>query len=195
MFSYKELKANWNLKDPKSSRRRDLIKQYVQDGDTVLDIGCGSMLFLKSIADIKAIKPTGIDVIDINKTDLPFYRYDGQHVPFDNGSFDTVLICLVLHHIPYANQATVIKEALRVTKKRLIIVEEVYSTSAEKIWLKINDKLGNITEPTMHMDYSFRTKADWLSMLQIERTKNIEVLEYIERLNFSRVVTFVLTKL
>src|SRR2546427_1259923 len=50
--------------------------------------------------------------------------------PFRDGTFDTTLISLALHHCE-APEA-VLDEAVRVTRSRLLVVESVYRNSRER---------------------------------------------------------------
>lgn len=75
--------------------------------------------------------------------------YDGFPIPYADKSFDTTVVMFTLHHIP--NNRRYLSEIFRVTKKRIIILEETYSNVFQKLHLyyrdwKVNTKAGQPCE-------------------------------------------------
>lgn len=78
------------------------VVNFFPAGSRVLDIGCG--LGREAFAlNEKGFAVTGIDISkaviqevkllsEHNGYDIPFLHYNGNDVPFDNGSFDVVII-------------------------------------------------------------------------------------------------------
>lgn len=64
------------------------------------------------------------DIININKTLFPLILSSRTKIPFKKKEFDSGVIFNVLHHIPKLK--LILRELKRVTKKRLIIWEEIY---------------------------------------------------------------------
>jgi ubiquinone/menaquinone biosynthesis C-methylase UbiE len=62
--------------------------------------------------------------------DIPITTYDGCTMPFKDGSFDAVLLFFTLHHT--SDPIRVIDEAIRVSKKSILIFEEVYENLLQK---------------------------------------------------------------
>ena len=75
----------------------------------------------------------------VNKNELVLY--DGTEMPFDNKKFDASIAMYVLHHT--SNPTLTLTEMKRVSKQRLIIVEELYSNFLGKLCLVITDVLFN----------------------------------------------------
>ena len=63
--------------------------------------------------------------------------YDGEHMPFADGAFDTAIAMYVLHHT--VDPATVLGEMRRVSRKRIILVEELYHHLPGKARLALLD--------------------------------------------------------
>lgn len=87
-----------------------------------------------------------LTIIDIQKNERAENKnkiiiYDGQHFPFENQSFDSVVCTYVLHHTPYPLE--VFSEMKRVAK-RIIIIEETYSSIFAKIDLIYRDIYVNV---------------------------------------------------
>jgi ubiquinone/menaquinone biosynthesis C-methylase UbiE len=74
-----------------------------------------------------------VDVGPFRRICGPYVTYDGILLPFADVAFDTTLVLLVLHHC--LKPETVLDEALRVTRCRLIVMESVYRTRCEHFWL------------------------------------------------------------
>lgn len=92
----------------------------------ILDLGCGDGMnaihFQKLFHQIKYF---GIDISSasiqqakkLEAKNIHFACYDGKKVPFQDESFDIILIACVLHHVPHAEHQELLKECQRVLKK------------------------------------------------------------------------------
>lgn len=84
--------------------RRALLKKVMKYKDKVtgrvLDVGCGSKPY--EILFSKSKEYVGIDIEnpghDHRKENIDFY-FDGKNIPFENESFDTVVIFQVIEHV------------------------------------------------------------------------------------------------
>lgn len=137
----------------------NLISPYVGDSVKVLDVGAGNMFIARELVEKKNVKIIGIDVIDMNLTNLPHKVYNGSGFQFKDKNFDVCLFIGVLHHTN--NQIELLNEAKRVSK-RVIIFEDIYTCKLEQSWLKLRDVIGNIPEePSMDFALNFKTDAEW----------------------------------
>jgi ubiquinone/menaquinone biosynthesis C-methylase UbiE len=116
--------------------RYNLIEKYITPGESVLDLGSGTGWVAKRVADAKGCSVTLTDVLDCNETDLPLKVYDGKTLPFGDKEFDVTLLVFVLHHA--LNQEEILREAARVTRRRIVIVEDTprnpFERSVEWFW-------------------------------------------------------------
>ena len=103
----------------------DRIAVAIQ-GETVLDVGCGTAFLLDHL---KRARPdlalTGVDFIIEEGTrtrhpDIRFEQANIEKLPFADASFDTVVCTHVLEHILEFRQA--LSELRRIARRRLIIV-------------------------------------------------------------------------
>tara|TARA_B110000908_G_scaffold128423_1_gene150825 strand:- start:873 stop:1430 length:558 start_codon:yes stop_codon:yes gene_type:complete len=102
------------------------LSHFFPEGQTVLDFGSGSCLlqaFLKNRNKVVNL--------DIYNGCPDTYIYDGYTIPFPDNSFDISFCMHVLHHIPHHKQ--ILQELIRVTKRRIIIVEEYYNSYISKL--------------------------------------------------------------
>jgi len=96
---------------------------WIQPADHVLDVGAGDCRLAELLTHKVGCRVTPVDVADYNKTSLPLTRFDGRRLPFDDDSFDVVLLIFVLHHA--ADPRSVLEEARRVCRRHVIVFEDI----------------------------------------------------------------------
>jgi ubiquinone/menaquinone biosynthesis C-methylase UbiE len=95
------------------------------EGMSVLDIGCGTGSHLK-IYENKGCKVTGIDssptMLDVARVKLnegaELHLGNANRMPFPDASFDLVLTMFLLHQVEPQIRSSILKEAVRVMKRR-----------------------------------------------------------------------------
>jgi alkylated DNA repair protein alkB family protein 8 len=113
------------------------LTRYVNDGDKILDIGCGNGRLLQIFKN-KKIDYTGIDssekLIEIAKEKIRNSKFeirnsatfrvaDALNLPFKDDSFDKVFSIAVLHHIPSEElRLKFLKETKRILKPKGFLV-------------------------------------------------------------------------
>ena len=116
------------------------IENLMGKNDRLLDIGTGN----GALAHLLKQKGYAIETVDVgNKSTFEAISptvYDGKTLPFKDNHFDTVLIITVLHHSPQPE--AILKEARRVGKL-VIVMEDIYSNTAQKYLTYITDSLVN----------------------------------------------------
>jgi ubiquinone/menaquinone biosynthesis C-methylase UbiE len=92
-----------------------------KNGDSVLDVGCGNGSLIAAIskkADISAfgvdISPKMIAECQKNYPDINFKISSGELIPFEDSTFNCVVMCCVLHHLH--TPETFFTEAKRILK-------------------------------------------------------------------------------
>lgn len=106
----------------------------------------------------------GVDVIDINATNLPFKQYNGKQIPLANKSQDVTYAISVFHHT--TNAESLLAECIRVTRKKLIIVEDVYKNGLELLITKSLDYTNILVSTDMEMPLNFRKEKEWLALFR-----------------------------
>jgi SAM-dependent methyltransferase len=130
----------------------------------VLDLGAGEGFVGFWMEKKLNAHVTLADVINLNQTNLPHFIYDGKKLPFADQSFDVTVLSFVLHHCE--DQDSVIQEAMRVTRKRILILESVYISKWDLKQLTFLDRLANRLRSGGLMKAQeehlyFRTVKDW----------------------------------
>ena len=134
-----------------------------------MDIGAGGGWPGELISKEKGVEVQLLDVEDFNRSKLPLVVYDGKNIPFKDYSFDNSLLLFVLHHCK--DPLAVLKEAIRVTKSRIIIYEDTYNSSFERALVCTNDFISNspsflFSPSKMNMPYNYRVVEDWERIFQ-----------------------------
>lgn len=136
------------------------IEAQIPKGSKVLDVGAWSCYLGELLRDRMGCQVLSLDVVDVNKTDMPFQVFDGKCLPVDSGSFDIVLLLYVLHHA--SDDEPLLHEARRVLREggRVLIAED----SVDGLWNRIltvgfHGWLWLVTR--MSCDGSFRTTSEW----------------------------------
>jgi SAM-dependent methyltransferase len=114
----------------------DRIRPYLLANN--LNVGSGHGFFSR------AARQAGVSMtsLEVSLRDAAVDRdqlvvYDGDHMPFADGAFDTSIAMYVLHHT--ARPAGVLAEMKRVSRRRIILVEELYRHLAGKARLAALD--------------------------------------------------------
>ena len=106
------------------------VARELSSGDQVLDVGCGDLRIARHVVALRDVFWTGIDRVDYRATDIranagdgpiQFRVHGGRDWPFPAESFDVVMLAFMLHHCEA--QSSVIDEAVRVARDRVIVFE------------------------------------------------------------------------
>lgn len=153
-----------------------LIAPHVEPASSVLDLGCGTLQIASALAArVPGVRVLGIDVLTppaIPSPAVTFQPFDGRTIPLPDRSVDVTCIAFVLHHADEPDD--LLREALRVTRRRLVVLEDVYENRLEKLLLKACD-LGNLLQaPRMHLPFRFRTEAEWMKTFRACAVSHVE---------------------
>jgi SAM-dependent methyltransferase len=147
-------------------RENEVVRRlapWLESGETFLDLGAGTGLLSRRLARWTGAQPTLSDLFEFdNRIDLPFVRQtDPLRVPVPDRSFDVVLMTFVLHHIPkWEDQLVVAAEAMRIARKRVLVMEDTPFNKVDLVFNKGWDWLLNwrhgVPKP-----FTFRAKEEW----------------------------------
>lgn len=136
------------------------FEKHIAPQSQVLDIG-GGWGFYAAPLEKRGHDVTVLEVVKPAYQRAPVVIYDpAKPFPFPDKSFDTSMLVTVLHHIP--DPVSVIREALRVTRGSLIVVEDIYRHALGRFWTVLRDQIYNF-EYFGHPK-QFRKKEEWLEI-------------------------------
>jgi SAM-dependent methyltransferase len=146
-----------------SDRRVDVLASWfaklLPSKVRVLDVGCGSGLVSAIMRQkLRDISVQGIDVLPRAQTHIPVEMFDGVHLPFDSGSFDTVLFSDVLHHT--VDPRILLQEARRVAKRHVLIKDHYRKGVVATARLRFMDWVGN-ARFGVALPYNYWTEQQW----------------------------------
>lgn len=108
------------------ARMRRTVELVPADVKTLLDVGAGHGVFLKELKSARGIAGVGIEItpakVDYGQSSGVDMRMgDASSLVFPDGSFDAVLSCEVLEHLPFGAYEAAIQEIARVARKWVIV--------------------------------------------------------------------------
>lgn len=144
---------------------------------SVLDVGAGTMQISQMIAR-DGYEVSGCDVIDVNATDLELKLFDGTKLDYPDKSFDCVLLLFVLHHTSYKNQKKLIEECARVSKKIIVVAEDIFDSEVERLVVRVLDYIGNrLNSKEIPVPGTFRSVEGWREFFS--RVKDYELIRIV----------------
>lgn len=155
-----------SLRDDEIGRR---IAPHLTAGMEVLDLGSGTGRISRWLAGRVGVRPTLADVTEFDNRvgGFPYLRLeDPGRIPVSDRSFDAVLMLFVLHHVErWSDQERLVAEAVRVSRRCLIVIED---TPTSRLDLRLNvgwDWLLNRRHgvPT---PFTFRTVRGWAEVFR-----------------------------
>jgi ubiquinone/menaquinone biosynthesis C-methylase UbiE len=140
-------------------------------GRRILDLGAGEGYVAAALRRRIPVWVCSADVGLFRRVDAAYVTYDGSRLPFRDAAFDTTLLLLTLHHC--AAPETVLDEAVRVTRRRLIVLESVYRNWRERFWLDLLDSRLNRYRHhgQMPVALAFRCPQEWEWLFASRRLK------------------------
>ena len=145
------LRAHWALRK---------LAPHLSRHERVLNLGSGDGVVGEWIR-----RRFSSEVVDVDVSDMSLVRsrppvvYDGKHLPFAGRSFDVVLILFVLHHC--TDQQQVVREAARVCRKRVVVMEDTYRNARDLAWLRALHLYLDKMEGMPLSECTFLSPAGW----------------------------------
>jgi len=135
-------------------------------GRRLLDLGAGEGYVDAALRDRHDAWICSVDVGPFGRAAGAYVVYDGARLPFRDGAFDTALVLLTLHHC--AAPLAVLSEAVRVTRRRLLVTESVYATRSQRFWLDLLDGRlnGYRHEGRMPPARHFKRAEEWARLFE-----------------------------
>ena len=145
------------------------VAPHLEPGWEVLDVGSGTGLVSRRLAARLDVRPTLTDVVDFGNRvgGLPYVRLrDPVRLPFDDASFDAVLLLFVLHHVPrWEDQELLLGEAARVCRRRVVLIEDTPTSRVDRAFNVAWDWVLNLRHG-VPKPFTFRTVEGWRAVFR-----------------------------
>jgi SAM-dependent methyltransferase len=154
------------------------IKEYIE-GEKILDLGAGDGFLALEINKQLSKDVLLVDILDYNSTDLPLILYDPEgKLPLSDNEVDTTILYTVLHHS--SDPKYLLQEAMRVTKKRLIIKEAYVEKEENRMTNSFFDWFYNrvVGDEDINVPLNFLKIEGWKKILNSHGFEVIET-EYV----------------
>lgn len=163
-----------SMYDDRANQIAPRILPFISSKDKILDLGCGTGALSKTLKKNGRKNITLVDVDYNEMCDLyPVTIYDGYKLPFKNKQFDKTLLITVLHHCSDAE--TVLDEAARMTKGRIIVMEDIFTDLPSRLITLIGDCLVNWE---IHSPFRNHTKEGWIKIFKEKGFKVEKIKEF-----------------
>ena len=142
--------------DARAALITEQIAPYVSGG-SILDIGCGDGLVSLGLAkSVGAVQLVDICNYRDSRVSLPFLLVsESDPLPFQESQFETSMLLTVLHH---ANDPLgLLRDAIRVTERRLIIIESVFGFGTSR-----SSKRSPFGTLTCEQQRKYAVVVDWI---------------------------------
>jgi SAM-dependent methyltransferase len=138
------------------------ITPHLQQGDLILDVGCGFGALGRAILD-SPLSPHDIEVFGLERLKrdvelIPVEVYDGLRIPRADDSVDVVVLADVLHH--ERDPHPLIAECHRVSRRLLIIKDHKLEGFLAKPRVQLIDWAANVPYG-MPSFYRYNTLREW----------------------------------
>jgi len=132
------------------------------EAKTVLDVGAGTGEIAVAINEHnQELSIHGVDVSVRSKTFIPVKEYDGVSLPYEDESFDIVMIVDVLHHTEIPS--SLLLECKRVSRKWLLVKDHVNNSFIDEGLLRFMDWAGNRAH-NVDLTYNYLSSLQWDEM-------------------------------
>jgi ubiquinone/menaquinone biosynthesis C-methylase UbiE len=151
--------ANFGRQVPREYRAYDVSKLLrahrlacrLEDGEEVLDVGCGDARLLRDLGLFRSLKRrVGIDV-DLPGAPEPGIEvgaYDGQSLPFADRSFDSVVFGYFLHYLTRDHAVRLLKEGCRVARRNVFVLDD--SQPQWSFWYRMRNRLERLRSDVLY---------------------------------------------
>nr|QIQ10649.1 hypothetical protein GAGBIFFJ_00008 [uncultured bacterium] len=144
---------------------------------TVLDLGSGDGSIAAALMQLRPdLKVEGVDVMVRPSTRIPVTAYDGNTLPFADGSFDYVTIIDVLHHT--TDPAAVLTEAARVARRAIVVKDHLLEGLLAGPTLRFMDWVGNRGHNVV-LPYNYLNSEEWQGAFYQAKLTTVSTVDHL----------------
>jgi len=153
----------------------DTITPHLTPGDRVLDVGCG-VGTLGSALLAHDDRPEGLVVEGLERAPrggepIAVTAYEGGRFPFDDGSFDAVIVADVLHHDE--DPSAVLAECARVSRRLVIVKDHVLRGPLAKARVSFIDWAANAPHGVPCL-FRYNSLEEWRRVPEVHGMRTVD---------------------
>lgn len=168
----------------RNRNQAEMLRGYVHDGQSVLDIGCGTAYLTECIGEMYGAEVTGVDVQDIRAVQVPFRLFDGTSLPFADQSFDHVILSFTLHHCHTPQD--LIEECFRVARSTVMAFEDLPEGPVGRMLVALHVEAFRLQYRLKERGGDYRSALQWLSEKAVRMDSKPLPYEWFDRLYVPR---------
>lgn len=151
------------------------ISPFINKKEKILDVGTGTGFVAKGLMKAKNKNITCVDVrLNPLCKGVKVEIYDGKKLLYPDSSFDTSMVIAVLHHCK--NPSKILDEMVRVSSKRIIVMEDLFESRIEKWLTFVEDSIVN-WEFRGH-PHSNKNEKDWVRIFKKKGLKVVNLEKF-----------------
>jgi SAM-dependent methyltransferase len=136
-----------------------MLAAQIPQGASVLDIGCGDGTIGGLIAQLRPdISIQGVEFLVRPECQIECRAFDGNSLPFLDGSFDVCMFVDVLHHTQHP--AILLREATRVSRSWVLLKDHLDENIFDHLTLRLMDWVGNRPHGVV-LTYNYQSRGKW----------------------------------
>ena len=153
----------------RNRNQAEMLRGYISPGQTVLDIGCGTAHLTECVGQMFGAVVTGVDVQDIRVQQVPFYLFDGTSLPFEDQSFDHIILSFTLHHCH--DPQALIEECRRVARLTVMAFEDLPEGPIGRKLVALHVEAFRLQYRLKLRGGDYRSALDWIcrKALRVDR--------------------------
>jgi len=146
-------------------RLTELLAQLIPPRCNLLEVGCGDGKLARALLDKRPdLHIEGVDILVRDRVWLPVQVFDGRSLPHRESSVDGVMLIDVLHHT--RDPLALLREALRVSRRWLIVKDHILKGHAAASRLRFMDYVGN-SRYGVALPYNYLSEGEWNELRRI----------------------------
>ncbi|MGD0632158.1 MAG: methyltransferase domain-containing protein [Terracidiphilus sp.] len=140
---------------------------------TLLDVGCGDGTIGKLVGQsVPGMTVEGAEFIPRADCAIPCLGFDGEHLPYADGSFDGCMFVDVLHHSRDA--LAIVRDAARVSRRFIMIKDHLAESSLDHTTLRFMDWVGNRPHG-VELPYNYFSNRQWQELYRGAGLREVKV--------------------
>lgn len=166
------------------SRLRELVRRitpHLRVDDRVLDVGCGNGTLGKALMEApgcpQGVRVEGLERVVRGGEPIAVHAYDGKTMPFEDATFDLVIVADVLHHEEQPDR--LIAECARVSRRLVVIKDHQIKGVLAQQRVSFMDWAANAPYGVPCL-YRYHTPQEWSATLA---RHDLRVVERLDRMN------------